>query len=76
MMTRADGTIFLRALIPQDWSEWERTMMAYLMFAGSRPNVFSSFSRSGVTQGKFVLSRMIPADVVSAQVDSDCVPIK
>ena len=75
MITRADGTIFFRALIPQDWSEWERTMIAYLMFAGSRPNVFSSSSRSGVTQGKFVLSRIMPADVVSAQVDSVCVPM-
>src|ERR1022692_752221 len=51
-------------------------MMAYLMFAGSKPKVFSSFSRSGVTHGKLVLSRIIPLDVVSAQLDSVCVPMK
>ena len=45
------------------------------MFAGSKPNVFSSSSSSGVTHGKLVLSKMIPADVVSAHVDSVCVPM-
>src|SRR5882757_9545828 len=75
MTTRTDGTIFLRELMPHDWSEWERTMMAYLMFAGSRWKVFSSASSSGVTQSKFVLMRMMPAEVVSAQVDSVFVPM-